>query len=680
VSKEPSQTKLTSIYRGVLGIGADQYPPDYFQLLGIDRDETDVAKIEGAARQRAKALGKLFGTEDERPARIILQRLSKAKICLLDPQAHKAYEHRLAARDANTPTSHKPVQSEVLQAPKRLASPPEMPPRLPPLEQSKNDLLLDTIDLPAGIPKLRPVGRSGQQRKPHVPPRPDDSGPNHQLSRLRKQLPLISIGIVILMCSILAVILWSMPSGLTSADKETPATQPTPEEHSQPTPEEDSQPTPEEDSQPTPEEDSQPTPEEHSQPTPEEHSQPTPEEHSQPTPEEHSQPTPEEHSQPTPEEDSQPTPPVFDPNPFTVLPVAVSLPSFGPADSRIKSSAGEPFAIGTLGGTSSADLKVTLRMAAANLPANQSFQLVKSTRKNFGKAWECRTTGSVSIGSGNDSQRAIALLYFENDNVLRFRWAKGARTAHAGQLRNTVLELAAGQYRHEVRLRPVLTVRPVTLKFSDRVHVQEIQGTSLPVSRDLFLEVTRLGEFHVAAHMKPENGRADFGEQVAIRLQDWEGVEIRVRHAGTEDEPKITVASFYQVGKTWHPLTIAGLEKKRNKMRRTFEKNLLKLDSLPAAIDQVSTGLLVANSTIPSDLAQAGELVGLIGRLERKMASLEGTASRLQRSLPRTKKVMERCESLLAMISRLDGKGRIHFRFAAKTGAGMFDLLTTTMR
>ena len=616
MSKEPSQTKLTSIYRGVLGIGADQYPPDYFQLLGIDRDETDVAKIEGAARQRAKALGKLFGTEDERPARIILQRLSKAKICLLDPQAHKAYEHRLAARDANTPTSHKPVQSEVLQAPKRLASPPEMPPRLPPLEQSKNDLLLDTIDLPAGIPKLRPVGRSGQQRKPHVPPRPDDSGPNHQLSRLRKQLPLISIGIVILMCSILAVILWSMPSGLTSADKETPATQPTPEEH----------------------------------------------------------------SQPTPEEDSQPTPPVFDPNPFTVLPVAVSLPSFGPADSRIKSSAGEPFAIGTLGGTSSADLKVTLRMAAANLPANQSFQLVKSTRKNFGKAWECRTTGSVSIGSGNDSQRAIALLYFENDNVLRFRWAKGARTAHAGQLRNTVLELAAGQYRHEVRLRPVLTVRPVTLKFSDRVHVQEIQGTSLPVSRDLFLEVTRLGEFHVAAHMKPENGRADFGEQVAIRLQDWEGVEIRVRHAGTEDEPKITVASFYQVGKTWHPLTIAGLEKKRNKMRRTFEKNLLKLDSLPAAIDQVSTGLLVANSTIPSDLAQAGELVGLIGRLERKMASLEGTASRLQRSLPRTKKVMERCESLLAMISRLDGKGRIHFRFAAKTGAGMFDLLTTTMR
>ena len=616
MSKEPSQTKLTSIYRGVLGIGADQYPPDYFQLLGIDRDETDVAKIEGAARQRAKALGKLFGTEDERPARIILQRLSKAKICLLDPQAHKAYEHRLAARDANTPTSHKPVQSEVLQAPKRLASPPEMPPRLPPLEQSKNDLLLDTIDLPAGIPKLRPVGRSGQQRKPHVPPRPDDSGPNHQLSRLRKQLPLISIGIVILMCSILAVILWSMPSGLTSADKETPATQPTPEEH----------------------------------------------------------------SQPTPEEDSQPTPPVFDPNPFTVLPVAVSLPSFGPADSRIKSSAGEPFAIGTLGGTSSADLKVTLRMAAANLPANQSFQLVKSTRKNFGKAWECRTTGSVSIGSGNDSQRAIALLYFENDNVLRFRWAKGARTAHAGQLRNTVLELAAGQYRHEVRLRPVLTVRPVTLKFSDRVHVQEIQGTSLPVSRDLFLEVTRLGEFHVAAHMKPENGRADFGEQVAIRLQDWEGVEIRVRHAGTEDEPKITVASFYQVGKTWHPLTIAGLENKRNKMRRTFEKNLLKLDSLPAAIDQVSTGLLVANSTIPSDLAQAGELVGLIGRLERKMASLEGTASRLQRSLPRTKKVMERCESLLAMISRLDGKGRIHFRFAAKTGAGMFDLLTTTMR
>ena len=639
MSKEPSQTKLTSIYRGVLGIGADQYPPDYFQLLGIDRDETDVAKIEGAARQRAKALGKLFGTEDERPARIILQRLSKAKICLLDPQAHKAYEHRLAARDANTPTFHKPVQSEVLQAPKRLASPPEMPPRIPPLEQSKNDLLLDTIDLPAGIPKFRPVGRSGQQRKPHVPPRPDDSGPNHQLSRLRKQLPLISIGIVILMCSMLAVILWSMPSGLTSADKETPATQPTPEAHSQP----------------------------------------TPEENTQATPEEHSQPTPEEDTQPTPEEHSQPTPPVFDPNPFTVLPVAVSLPSFGPADSRIKPSAGEPFAIGALGGTSSADLEVTLRMAAANLPSNQSFQLVKSTRKNFGKAWECRTTGSVSIGSGNDSQRAIALLYFESDNVLRFRWAKGARTAHAGQLRNTVLELAAGQYRHEVRLRPVLTVRPVTLKFSDRVHIQEIQGTSLPVSRDLFLEVTRLGEFHVAAHMRPENGRADFGEQVAIRLQDWEGVEIRVRHAGTQDEPKITVASFYQVGKTWHPLTIAGLEKKRNKMRRTFEKNLLKLDSLPAAINQVSTGLLVANSTIPSDPIQAGKLLGLIGRLERKMASLESTASRLQSSLPRTKEVMERCESLLAMISRLDGKGRIHFRFAAKTGAGMFDLLTTTL-
>ncbi|TWT59486.1 J domain-containing protein [Rubinisphaera italica] len=78
----------------LLGIPADQQPPNYYQLLGISIDEDDLDVIRVASRQR-RALIKSHSQLGQLPeANGILYQLQEAELILSDPISRKEYDDR----------------------------------------------------------------------------------------------------------------------------------------------------------------------------------------------------------------------------------------------------------------------------------------------------------------------------------------------------------------------------------------------------------------------------------------------------------------------------------------------------------------------------------------------------------------------------------------------------------
>lgn len=80
MARNAEVTDETRVYVEVFGIALDACPPDYFTLLGLDRDSAEPAEIESAAKQRALLLNKSLPSELHLPARKVLKRMERAKI------------------------------------------------------------------------------------------------------------------------------------------------------------------------------------------------------------------------------------------------------------------------------------------------------------------------------------------------------------------------------------------------------------------------------------------------------------------------------------------------------------------------------------------------------------------------------------------------------------------------
>ncbi len=112
------------IYVEVFNIPAISCPPDYFTLLDLDRDCSDVAAIKAAAKSRASCLNKSLPSELHLAARKILRRMERAIVCLSDPSSRAAY---LAKLDGSASLSGLNDLSSASSL--RLDAPSHIPPR-----------------------------------------------------------------------------------------------------------------------------------------------------------------------------------------------------------------------------------------------------------------------------------------------------------------------------------------------------------------------------------------------------------------------------------------------------------------------------------------------------------------------------------------------------------------------
>jgi curved DNA-binding protein CbpA len=113
-------------YQDWLGIPPEQTPPDHYALLGLTRFESDPAIIRQAASEPTR-LVRARGLRSPDEATRLLNAISHARLCLLDPVARGEYDQTLRASD--------PVEPELIDEPTRpfpsLVEPNSLPDFLP---------------------------------------------------------------------------------------------------------------------------------------------------------------------------------------------------------------------------------------------------------------------------------------------------------------------------------------------------------------------------------------------------------------------------------------------------------------------------------------------------------------------------------------------------------------------
>ncbi|HJT36368.1 MAG TPA: hypothetical protein VJ783_30375, partial [Pirellulales bacterium] len=85
-------------YRKWLGIPPKDQPPNHYRLLAIEVFEDDPDVIEAAADARMAHVRTYQTGQNSAVSQRILNELSQAKLCLLDPAQKSAYDVQLRSR------------------------------------------------------------------------------------------------------------------------------------------------------------------------------------------------------------------------------------------------------------------------------------------------------------------------------------------------------------------------------------------------------------------------------------------------------------------------------------------------------------------------------------------------------------------------------------------------------
>lgn len=91
-------------YHKWLGIPPSQQPPSHYRLLGLEPFESDRDVIDAAANQRMVYLQDLAGGEHGSHSQTLLNQVSAARRCLLNPKSKLEYDSKLRAEQAPLPT------------------------------------------------------------------------------------------------------------------------------------------------------------------------------------------------------------------------------------------------------------------------------------------------------------------------------------------------------------------------------------------------------------------------------------------------------------------------------------------------------------------------------------------------------------------------------------------------
>lgn len=88
-------TRTFDPYREWLDIAPAEMPVDYYRLLGVPEFETDPERIRDAADDRMAHIRQFQNGRFSRSSQTILNQLSAARSCLLNPRLRRLYDAKL---------------------------------------------------------------------------------------------------------------------------------------------------------------------------------------------------------------------------------------------------------------------------------------------------------------------------------------------------------------------------------------------------------------------------------------------------------------------------------------------------------------------------------------------------------------------------------------------------------
>lgn len=180
-------------YRKWLGIPEDQRPPTHYQLLGISPDERDLDVIEAAVLRQSSFVRNFQTGPHAEAATQLLNEISAARLCLVNPQKRAKYDADLGRRQPAKPPSHSSARHSDLAIPILGAPPPAQPKPAP--RQPLPSVDLDRLLGPPPRRAAAPVRRRLASNRPAPGRRPAQHGPLGYVW----QIPLLTVILVILM-------------------------------------------------------------------------------------------------------------------------------------------------------------------------------------------------------------------------------------------------------------------------------------------------------------------------------------------------------------------------------------------------------------------------------------------------------------------------------------------------
>jgi hypothetical protein len=115
---------------------ADGWPPDHYRLLGLERGEADVGKIEEHVHQRLDTV-RHYQMMHPEEATEAMNRLAQAFVCLTDPAAKREYDTKVLGLPPPPEPAAPPEPPPEPEGPRDplawLYTPPPLPPMPPPL-------------------------------------------------------------------------------------------------------------------------------------------------------------------------------------------------------------------------------------------------------------------------------------------------------------------------------------------------------------------------------------------------------------------------------------------------------------------------------------------------------------------------------------------------------------------
>ncbi len=163
------------------GIPPAEQPPNHYRLLGIPLFEREPDVIETAANQRMAFLRSTHAGAHAAESQQLLNRVTEAKLCLLDPDRRTSYDFRLSTR-----LTHREPPSQASTA-KATAS-------APPIAASRPVLVQAPVVWRAPVAQSIPVAQSlpvAQQPAPAAPVQPRREEPPRKQAttaeRIKKQ-------------------------------------------------------------------------------------------------------------------------------------------------------------------------------------------------------------------------------------------------------------------------------------------------------------------------------------------------------------------------------------------------------------------------------------------------------------------------------------------------------------
>ena len=152
-------------YHKWLGIPLKNQPPNHYRLLGIELFEADPDVIDSAADQRMAHVRSFQAGPHSALSQRILNEISAARVCLLDPKKKADYDRKLTAQLS-------PPTSPAAPAKPRPAAPPpaSRQPSRPAPAKDADDSPLELVPLDFERPKTSPSAR-----EPSRPVPPEDT-------------------------------------------------------------------------------------------------------------------------------------------------------------------------------------------------------------------------------------------------------------------------------------------------------------------------------------------------------------------------------------------------------------------------------------------------------------------------------------------------------------------------